>query len=191
MSFSIFNLFSAQLSIAQKNLVQIEKDAVDFVHKEVSAVDAAVVSSLKKSLGDIFTPALWSSLKTVAGQSAALLANEAFSLLTGQETMTVAVAHFLGGVEKLGLNSGLVPSVIAHQMVSAGQAMVHAGVGAAVSAADVAALKADIDHLISLQAIPAHLATPVATAAAAVVAVAAVSPVATGPQPAPVVVVKQ
>lgn len=178
--FNIFSLFETQVSASEANFQKVLADAEGFVTSEVSAVDAAVVASLKTSLGEIFTPALWATMKTVAGQSAALLANEAFSVLSGQETLTVAVAAFIAGVEKIGVNANLIPSVISQQMITAGQAMVAAGVGAAVTAADISALKADIDSLIAQGTIPSAIANTVATAANAVATVATVAPVSTG-----------
>src|ERR1019366_7440404 len=171
---SIFSVFEAKLTAQEAKLKQLEADAYGFCVKEISAVDAAVVTTLKARFGAIFTPALWTELKTAAGQSAALVMNEAFAVLTGEETLTLGVAHFLAGVQKIGLNSGIVPSVIAQPMVTAGQAVVAAGAGAAVSAADITALKADIDRLIANGALPVgHPA--VAAVAAAVTASASAS----------------
>lgn len=152
------------LSTAQAKLNAIILGAEDFVKSEINVVDAAVVASLKVAYGQIFTPAVWASIKTVAGGSAALLANEAFSVLTDQETLTVGVMHFLAGVGKLGLDSGLVPSKIAAQMFTAGQAVVQAGVSAAVSPAQIAELKADIDKYLVQVAAPvaAPVVAPVA-----------------------------
>lgn len=152
---------SPVLTAAQVKLNAIILGAEDFVKSEINVVDAAVVAALKVAYGEIFTPAVWASIKTVAGGSAALLANEAFSVLTQQETLTVGVAHFLSGVGKLGLDSGLVPSTIATQMFTAGQAVVKAGVQAAVSPAQIAELKADIDKYL------VQVATPVVSPVAA------------------------
>ena len=168
--FGIFDFFETQVSKSEANFAKLVKDAEGFVVNEINAVDIAVVTSLKTSLGTIFTPALWSSFKTAAGQVAALLADQAFSVLTSQETLSVGVAAFLAGIEKIGVNSNLIPSHIAQQMVSAGTAMVGAGVGAAVSSADIAALKADIDNLISMQKLPDPVANTVSVATASVVA---------------------